>query len=233
MAPVIGSWIEACFPEGLPTSKAGIDELIAEAGEATRNDFGVDAANEWAGGYTFPLELLASDVRCLRAAQLDFRSMVERRLKILSKDRLSRDSMATLSPDNPELELMEDLGEGMRVAISEGFVPNGLLLRSYESVSTAVDKLLGAVMEQRLAFILPLQLAQAHIPNLHLCKAHWTTKKGKASTVSAASALHSRARCPYFPQLLQGPRLYPAGGDLLAVYAATGDPVLLSSGESV
>ena len=104
MAAVIGSWIEACFPEGLPTSKAGIDELIAEAGEATRNDFGVDAANEWAGGYTFPLELLASDVRCLRAAQLDFRSMVERRLKILSKDRLSWDSVATLSPDNPEME---------------------------------------------------------------------------------------------------------------------------------
>ena len=78
MAAVIGSWIEACFPGGLPTSKAGIDELIAEAGEAARNDFGVDAANEWADGYTFPPELLASDVRCLRAAQLDFRSMVER-----------------------------------------------------------------------------------------------------------------------------------------------------------
>ena len=163
---------------------------------------------------------------------------MERRLKILSKDRLSWDSVATLSPDNPEMELMGDLAEGMRVAIPEGFAPNGLLPRSplrasYESVSTAANKLLGAVIEQRLAFILPLELAEAHIPNLHLCKAHWTTKKGKASTVSAASALHSRARCPYFPQLLQGPRLYPAGGDFLAVYAATGDPVLLSSGESV
>lgn len=130
MAPVIGSWIEACFPEGLPTSKAGIDELIAEEGEAARNDFGVDAANEWADGYTFPPELLASDVRCLRAAQLEFRSMVERRLKILSKDRLSQDSVASLSPDNPELELMGDLAEGMRVGKPEGFVPNGLLPRS-------------------------------------------------------------------------------------------------------
>ena len=50
----------------------------------------------------------------------------------------------------------------------------------HESVSIAVNKLLGAVIEQRLAFVLPLELAQAHVPNLLLCKAHWTTKKGKA-----------------------------------------------------
>ena len=156
-APMIGSWIEACFPGSTPTSKIGISELIAESAEAARNDFGVDAANEWADGYTFPPELLASDVRCLRAAQLDFRSMVERRLKILSKDRLSRKSVTTLSPDNPEIALMEDLADGMRVAIPEGFVPNGHQPRSplhasYETVSTAVNKMLGAMIEQRLAF---------------------------------------------------------------------------------
>ena len=185
-APMIDAWIRACFPGGSPTSKAGIEELIAEAAESARNDFGVEAANEWANGYVFPSEFVDSDVRCLRAAQLDFRSMVERRLKILSKDRLSHASVKSLSPENPELVLMTDLVEGMRVAIPEGFVPNGLQARSplrasYEAVSSAVNKMLGAVIEQRLAFVLPLELAQAHVPNLHLCKAHWTTKKGKAS----------------------------------------------------
>ena len=174
---MIGSWIKACFPDGAPTSKAGIEELIAEAAEAARNDFGVEAAIEWANGYAFPPEYVESDVRCLRAAQLDFRSMVERRLKILSKDRLSHTSVRSLSPDNPELALMTDLVDGMRVAIPEGFVPNGNqprspLRASYEAVSSAVNKMLGAVIEQRLAFILPLELAQAHVPNLHLCKAH-------------------------------------------------------------
>ena len=43
-APVTGSWIEA--PGGLPTSKAGIEELIVETVDAARNDFGVNAANE-------------------------------------------------------------------------------------------------------------------------------------------------------------------------------------------
>ena len=47
---MIGAWIKACFPGGSPTSRAGIEELIAEAAEAARNDFGADAANEWAGG---------------------------------------------------------------------------------------------------------------------------------------------------------------------------------------
>lgn len=88
--------------------------------------------------------------------------MVERRLKILSRDRLSRYRVASLSLDNPELELMRELSEGIRVALPVGFVPNGLLPRSplrasYESVSTAVNKLLGAMIEQRLAFILPLE----------------------------------------------------------------------------
>ena len=183
---MIGAWIKACFPGGAPASRAGIEELIAEAVEAARNDFGVQAANEWASGYVFPPEFVNSDVRCLRAAQLDFRSMVERRLKVLSKDRLSLNSVASLSPDNPELVLMADLAEGMRVAIPEGFTPNGHqprspLRASYEAVSSAVNKMLGAIIEQRLAFILPLDLAQAYVPNLHLCKAHWTTKKGKAS----------------------------------------------------
>lgn len=185
-APMIGAWIKACFPGGLPTSRAGIEELIAEAAEAARNDFGADAANEWAGGYVFPLEYIASDVRCLQAAQLDFRKMVERRFKILSKDRLSHTSVASLSPENPEMALITDLVDGMRVAIPEGFTPNGNQPRSplrvsYEAVSCAVNKMLGAVMEQRLAFLLPLKLAQEHVPNLHLSKAHWTTKRGKPS----------------------------------------------------
>ena len=149
---------------GSPTSKAGIEELIAEAVESARNDFGVGAANEWANGYVFPSEFVNSDIRCLQAAQLDFRCMMERRLMILSKDCLSHTRVKSLSPENPELALMTDLVEGMRVVIPEGFVPSGHqprspLRASYEAMSSAVNKMLGAVIEQRLAFVLPLELA--------------------------------------------------------------------------
>ena len=68
-APVIGAWIAACFPGGVPASQAGIEELIAEAAEAARNDCGVEAAIEWADGYEFPAEYMASDVRCLESTR--------------------------------------------------------------------------------------------------------------------------------------------------------------------
>lgn len=183
---MIEAWLKACFPVDSANSEVDLAELVAEAAESARNDFGIEAANEWAAGYKFPAEYIERDVRCLRAAQLEFQKMVERRFKILSSDRLSLSRVASLSQENPELVLMTDLVDGTRVAIQEGSVPNGRQPRSplrsvYESVAGAVNKILGAVVEQRLAFLLPLDMAQQYVPNLHLSKAHWTTKKGKAS----------------------------------------------------
>ena len=125
-------------------------------------------------------------LQCLRAAQLDFPVMVRRRFKQLSGDRLSADRVARLRSDNPERALMLDLVNGMRVHLPVSFVPNGKqprtpLRSTYELVASAVNKMLGTLIEQRLAFLLSLSLAQEHVPNLHICKAHWTTKKGKAS----------------------------------------------------
>ena len=68
---------------------------------------------------------MESDVRCLRAAQLDFKAMVRRRLKILAPGRLNAERVAGLRPDNPELRLMYDLAEGMKVHLPDGFTPNG------------------------------------------------------------------------------------------------------------
>ena len=109
---------------------------------------------------------------------------MKRRLVLISAKRLSRERVErTLREDNPEHDLTLDLAIGMKVHKPAGFVPNGCQPRSplravYCSVASAVNKMLGAVVLQRLAF---LHLAQKHVPNLHLCKAHWTTKKGKAS----------------------------------------------------
>ena len=41
--------------------------------------------------------------------------------------------------------------------------------------------MLGDVVKQRLAFVLPKALAVSFIDNLHLGAAHWTVKKGKPS----------------------------------------------------
>ena len=129
---------------------------------------------------------MQNDLRCLEAAQGDFLTMVRQRLTELVPGRMNSERVAQLRPDNPERELLTDLVEGMKVHLPEGFQVNGMMPRTdrrpiYETVATAVNKMLGAVVDQRLAFLLPLETAQQHIPNLHLCKAHWTVKKGKPS----------------------------------------------------
>lgn len=100
-----------------------------------------------------------------------------------------REGLEQLAPGRLNTErvliiiLMHDLVYGMRAPFPEGFKTNGMMVRSprraiYETVASAVNKMLGAIVEQKLAFLLPLEMAQQHVPNLRFCKAHWTVKKG-------------------------------------------------------
>jgi hypothetical protein len=186
LAPTIGRWAEACFPVGSQTTEADLRELLKEAADSARDDYGPESAVAWAEGYTFPPEYVTNDVACLEAAQGDFEAMVRQRLDGMAPGRLNLERVSRLRPDNPELALLNDLVCGMKVHLPEGFKTNGMMPRTdrrpiYETVASAVNKMLGAIVDQRLAFLLPLELAQRHVPNLHLCKAHWTVKKGKPS----------------------------------------------------
>ena len=186
VAPTIGIWVAACFPGGTAASEVQIQELIQEAADSARSDYGVDSALEWADGYEFPPGVIESDTASLAAVGFNFEVMVAKRLESLSTDRLSESRVAGLRADNPERTLLLDLVVGMRVHVPEGFEPNGHQPRTelrdiYVEVAPAVHKMYGAVIADRLAFLLPLNLALQHVPNLHLSKAHWCPKKGKAS----------------------------------------------------
>jgi hypothetical protein len=70
--------------------------------------------------------------------------------------------------ETTEAELHE-LAGGMKVHLPEGFETNGLMPRTdlrpiYETVASAVNKMLGALVDQRLALLLPLEVAQQHVP---------------------------------------------------------------------
>ena len=136
----ISPWATTCFASGPAASTEQVRAVVREAYEAARSDFDAASAREWANGYTFPDSYVVSDTRCLRAAQLHFTSMIRRRLKILSPVRLSKERVERLREDNPERTLMFDLADGIRVQ------PQSPLHPTYESVSTAVDKMLGAVV---------------------------------------------------------------------------------------
>ena len=163
-----------------------LTNLIIEAVASTDGNFGVQEAVKWANGYEFPQELVDSDLRLFRASQLDFNRMVERRLKKLGLNRLSHARVSRLREDNPERERLLDIAQGMRVPLPAGFTPNGKSLLTplrpaYLEVHQAVDKMLAELHIQGLAFCLPKKEAIDLIDGLHLGKASWTPKKGKAS----------------------------------------------------
>jgi hypothetical protein len=186
VAPAVSKWLAACFPHDSPSSEHDLRELIGEAADAARNDLNEQSVVELAEGYEVPSTFVESDTALLRASALDFERMVECRLKILLPDRLSADRVNGLRADNLERGLMLDLAAGMRAFLPEGFTPSGSeerskLRKSYVSVAPAVNKMLGELVKQRLAFTLPLDMALQHIKNLHLNKAHWCIKKKKPS----------------------------------------------------
>ena len=163
-----------------------LQATIAEAVEAASTNYGVAEAIDWADGFEFPQDMLDSDLRCFRAAQLDFETMVRRRLKIINENRLNPARVNMLRVDNPERHLLLDLAGGMRVPRPDGFSPNGKSLLSplrpsYLKVAGAVNKMIAGIVTERLGFLLPKALAIRTIANLHLCTAHWTPKKGKKS----------------------------------------------------
>ena len=164
-----------------------LEEIIKESIRASDDEYGVQAAVQWADGYRFPDSLVASDVRCFEAASRNFTVMVRRRLRLLESTRLSVSRVESLRDDNPERHLLQELAtHGMYVPIPEHFKPNGgddlaPLRASYVKVQGAVNKMLADTVERRLAFLLPKKLALESVPNLHLGTAHWTPKKGKAS----------------------------------------------------
>ena len=126
----IRRWAKITFPEGKDSKEEEIQDLIHEAAEAARDDYGIDSANSWAGGYKFPEEYVTSDVKLIRSQMLNFTGMVRRKLLQLSHDRLSKERVERLRADNPKRVLMIELVGGMKVHRTKGFTLNGSLPRT-------------------------------------------------------------------------------------------------------
>jgi hypothetical protein len=163
-----------------------LSTLIQEASDAAWNDFDKASAIAWAKDYTFRPEMLISDAGWLRAHHLDFKAMVRCSLASLTPGRLNVSRVDELRDDNTDKALKRELVGGMKVHRPEGYIPNGNLPRTplraaYVAVAPAVNRMLGDLVKQKLAFNLPLVTAQRHVLDLHSCKAHWTRKEGNAS----------------------------------------------------
>ena len=182
---IIATCIKYYKPKVMPTVDS-VREILTDAYISTDENYGIEEAIEWAKGFEIPHSAVASDMRKFRAAGLNFETMVRRQISTNATNRLSKERVDILLPNNPERSKLFDLANGMVVPHCPSFVPNALGKTTpprelYLRVHTAVDKMLFTLHEQGLAFILPEAEAIEHIPKLNLCKAHWARKKGKKS----------------------------------------------------
>ena len=95
MTPVVPEWLmweilktaRSYFGYGVPLPTKSLRSLIREGIRVSDENYGVETAIAWAEGYEFLQELVDSDLRCFRAAQLDFKAIVQRRLQLLNSPR--------------------------------------------------------------------------------------------------------------------------------------------------
>ena len=130
--------------------------------------------------------MLRESVQLFQSSGYNLPLMVTTRLQPISHKRLSTDRVNNLSANKPERLLLHELTTGMRVSVPDSFKPNGRsvltpLRSTCVTVHTAVNKLIGDLVEKGLAFLLPKSLAILYIPNLHFADAHWALKSGKSS----------------------------------------------------
>ena len=85
----ISSMVDSYFSRWSRLPRSYLEAVVSEAIAASDEQYVVDTAVAWAGGYTFPRAMLLSDMKCFQATQLDLVVTARRRLKILSGDRPS------------------------------------------------------------------------------------------------------------------------------------------------
>jgi hypothetical protein len=171
------------FQVGRGDSKDTVRELIREAIESSDTNYGVAEAIEWGAGFVWDQEKVDNDLRLLKEADWDFIVAARRKLELLADDRLSFERVMALRADNPEIEKLLALAEGMLVPLPTNFIPNGkdtdgAFTDAYAAVSCAVDKMLNEIHEEGLGFIFDTPIAN-DIDGLHKAKESWVTKKKK------------------------------------------------------
>jgi hypothetical protein len=163
-----------------------VGDIVDEAFNSTLDDFKAADAVRWGGNYQIPMSAVAEGEAALAAAGGSLEQLARDRQAEMLPNRLNRERIkAWCRNDNPEIELLTDLVEGIRVMTSRDFQPNGSQVRSplralYKRVHSAVDTMIMNTVGEGWAVILTMATASL-IVGIHFVAAHWAAKKGKES----------------------------------------------------
>jgi hypothetical protein len=145
--------------------------------------YGEKEALEYGDGFEWQQTTIDADLEFFHACGGDLVKMAKLRLRALKEGRLNLSRVCSLRPDNPEIERLKGLCEGMQVPKPPDFVPNGAttqkgLHQVYKRVAPAVNRMLGDLHDQQLGFVLPEKIVRARVVH-HRMMGKWALKFGK------------------------------------------------------
>jgi hypothetical protein len=181
--------MEQCFPAASSgVSVEEVRDLVTTAFNDNSKIAGVEEAVAWAEGFVIPEEVVHRDEAILASFGGDVVAMARSRQLEPAPERLSHGRISRLQSDNPEIERLRSLADGMPVPVALDFVPNGAHLlrygykqrRVYQQTAPAVNKMLYDWHREGLGIVVTENTARK-IDGLHLSPPSWTPKKGKDS----------------------------------------------------
>ena len=177
-------WTQSLFYGA--TSPDVVASLLNAAYETADLEYGEAEALVWAENFVFPEDVLVSHEVVFQKNFYDFNLMVSYFKQSMCSMRMSRRSiLETISSDNPEIEKLLKLVEGMPLFPSPEFIPNGPdqlppVSQTYMRLAPVVNRMLFEdFVENGLAFILPKSIVAAYVPEFHVSRLSWTVKHGK------------------------------------------------------
>jgi hypothetical protein len=156
--------------------------LIEDAYRTTDLIFGKRDAVAAGAGFKWPTGITDRDLARAVSCGYSLEAMALERQGASGADRLSVARIENIvSKDDPDRAVLLTLVTGMKVLVSDTFVPNNTppkMRQLYKEVSGAVNRGLLKLHEAELVFILP-RSAMYLFGTMHYSPVHWTTKVGK------------------------------------------------------
>ena len=173
-------------------------DLVHRAYSFADANYGIASALKWAqdkGWQGIPPEAIAEDVLAFERADFSLYHLAKSRMDQLAPHRLSKDKVAqSISPNNPELDLLLSLAGGIHVMVDPDFVPNGqgnwpTLSNTFKKTAPAVEAMIHDSHQAGLGFYLPSGIVRQHVEGAHLNRAsHAMADKPQGRGITDCSA---------------------------------------------
>ena len=136
--------VEMYFPLiNLDNRHMDLQRLVVEAFEAADKNLNIQSAVAWGEGFRFPPEVHIRDTAELEAMDYDLTGLIRRRQALLLPNRLKKENLMGRDSENPDVILLHDLVEGIRVPVDPDFIEDRTPVpmdKNYKLAHSAIDK---------------------------------------------------------------------------------------------